>query len=68
VPPSVQTAIACTPIVAGWLAVCVCQYRSDRRRRIGAEQWARLTAALSELDADLDRTWAAEQERIRRHW
>jgi hypothetical protein len=54
--------------VAGWLAVCVCQYLSDRRRRIDAEQWARVTAALSELDADLDRTWAAEQERIRRHW
>jgi hypothetical protein len=68
VPPSVQTVIACTPIVAGWLAVCVCRYLADRRRRVEAEQWARLTAALSELDANLDRSWAAEQERIRRHW
>jgi hypothetical protein len=64
----VETAIACTPIAVGWLAVRVCQYLSDRRRRAETEQWARLTAALSELDADLDRAWAAEAERIRRYW
>jgi hypothetical protein len=62
----VQTVIACIPIVVGWLAVRACHYRLDRRRRVEAERWARLAAALSELDADLDRTWAAEQERIRR--
>lgn len=66
-PPSVQTVIACTPIVVGWLAVCVCQYLSDRRRRRDAARWAQLAAALSELDADLDRSWAVEQERMRRH-
>jgi len=31
-----------------------------------AAQWARLSAGLTGLDANLDRTWAAEQERIRR--
>jgi hypothetical protein len=67
VPPSVQTAIACAPIVVGWVAVCVCRYWSDLRRRAEAEQWARLAAALSELDADLDHAWAAEQDRIRRY-
>jgi hypothetical protein len=66
VSPSVLTLIACTPIVAGWVAVCVCQYQYDRRRRLSAAQWARLAPRLAELDAELDRSWADEQERIRR--
>ena len=65
--PSVPTVVACTLIVAGWLAACVCQYRYDRRRRLNAAGWARLAASLTELDAELDRTWTAEQERIRRY-
>lgn len=66
-PTSVLTAIACTPIVAGWLAVGVCQFLSVRRRRLHGRQWALLAAGLSELDAELDRTWTEEQERIRRY-
>jgi hypothetical protein len=66
VSPSVLTLIACAPIVAGWVAVCVCQYLYDRRRRLNAAQWARLAPSLAELDAELDRGWAAERERIRR--
>jgi hypothetical protein len=67
VPSSVLTMIACTPILAGWLGVCVCQYRSARRRRLDEAQWAGLASGLAELDAELDRAWAEEQERIRRY-
>jgi hypothetical protein len=64
---SVLTVIACSPILAGWAAVCVFQYLSLRRRRRQRAQWARLAATLTGLDAELDQIWAAEQERIRRH-
>ncbi len=68
------TAIACAPILAGWLAVHAHRYLSGRReclsgrreRRENAE-WAQLATGLAELDADLDRTWTAEQERMRRY-
>jgi hypothetical protein len=66
VPSTVLTAIACTPIVAGWLGVCVSRYLPGRRR-VHARQWTRIAAGLSELDAELDRAWAEEQERIRRY-
>lgn len=66
-PPSVLTVIACTPILAGWIAVSVVEYRSGHRRRRQAAEWSRFTAGQSELDAELDRAWAAEAERIRRY-
>jgi hypothetical protein len=61
------TLIACTPILAGWLGVWAARYLTGRRRRVRAARWARLAVFLSDLDADLDRAWAAEQERIRRY-
>ncbi len=66
-PSSVLTVIACTPVLAGWLGVYAGRYLTSRRRRVHAQQWAQMSAFLSDLDADLDLAWAAEQERIRRH-
>jgi hypothetical protein len=64
------TLIACSPILIGWLAVYACRgWSGGRSRRQQARcqaQWARIAAALSDLDAELDRTWAAEKERIER--
>jgi hypothetical protein len=54
-------------IVAAWLAVGGTSYRSRRRALRQQAEWERLRASLSWLDAELDRTWAEEQERIRRH-
>jgi hypothetical protein len=63
--------IVCAPILIGWLAVCgpwyLASYLVKRRRRRAEAAWTRLEAGLSELDADLDRAWIAERERIRRH-
>jgi hypothetical protein len=63
--------IVCAPVVAAWLALCgplyLSRYLSRRRWRRERAEWARLTAGESELDADLDRAWAAECERIRRY-
>ena len=64
---SVLTVIACTPIAAGWLGAYAGRHLTSRRRRVHAEQWAQLSVFLSDLDADLDVTWSAEQERIRRY-
>jgi hypothetical protein len=65
---SVLTVVACTPILAGWLAVRVFHCLAVRRRRRQDAEWTALAAALSDLDTELDRTWAAERERIRRYW
>jgi hypothetical protein len=64
---SVLTVVACAPIAAGWLAVFVFRYVAVRREGRQDAKWTQLVAALSDLDADLDRIWAAEQERIRRY-
>jgi hypothetical protein len=53
--------IVCTPILAVWLAVSGACHLSRRRARYQRDEWERLRPALSELDADLDRTWAAGQ-------
>lgn len=66
-PSSVLTVIACAPILTGWLGVYAGRYLNRRRGRVHAEQWAQLSVFLSDLDADLDLTWEAEQERIRRY-
>jgi hypothetical protein len=63
----VLTAIACAPILLGWLAIYAYRYLAGRRGRRENAQWVQLTAALAELDAELDRTWAVEEERIRRY-
>jgi hypothetical protein len=65
---SVVTVVACAPILVGWLAVCAFRYLAGRRQRRQETEWTRLVAALSDLDAELDRTWAAEREWIRRYW
>jgi hypothetical protein len=63
--------IVCAPVIIGWLAVCgpwyVARCLARRRRRRAEAAWTRMEAGLSVLDADLDRTWIAERERIRRH-
>jgi hypothetical protein len=63
--------IVCAPILIGWLAVCGPWWRArdlaTRRPPRAEAAWTRLEAGLSELDADLDRAWIAERERIRRH-
>lgn len=62
--------IVCAPVLIAWLAVCGPWYLSrrlaSRRRRQEQAAWTRVEAGLSELDADLDRAWIAEHERIRR--
>ena len=68
---SLVNVLVCAPVLAGWLALCGPGYlaRFLLWRRQGREraEWARLTAAESALDADLDRAWTAEHERIRRY-
>ncbi len=59
--------IACAPILTAWLAVCGTWYQSRRQARREQVEWEQLSPALSQLDADLDRTWVAEEERIRRY-
>jgi hypothetical protein len=65
------TVIVCAPVLVAWLAVCGPWYRSRHRarRRLLRDQaeWARLAAGHPGLDADLDRTLTAEDERTRRH-
>ena len=65
------TVIVCAPVLIAWLVVCGPGYLSrrlaSRRRRREQAAWTRIEAGLSELDADLDRAWIAEYERIRRH-
>jgi hypothetical protein len=64
---SVLTLIACTPILVAWLAVFGYRSRATRRRRREQAEWTWLAAGLSELDAELDRAWTDEQDRIRRY-
>lgn len=64
---TVLTVIACSPIVIAWLAVCVYHCLAVRRRRRQHAEWARLAVSLADLDADLDRAWTAEKERIWRY-
>ena len=62
--------IVCAPILVARTALCgawyLPRYLAGRRHRRERADWARLRAGLPELDADLDRTWTAERERIRR--
>lgn len=67
---SAPALIACALFAGAWIAVTVGHYRSRARRKRERAQWARLAQSvpgLPELDADLDRAWGEEQERIRRY-
>jgi hypothetical protein len=67
---SVLILIACTPVLAGWVAVTVVHRRAQARSGRERAEWVRLAEGVSdltELDADLDRAWGNEQERIRRY-
>jgi hypothetical protein len=62
--------IVCIPILIGWLAFCgpwyLARHRDRRRRRRELFAWMRVVPGMSELDADLDRTWTEERERTER--
>ena len=67
---SAPALIAWVLFVGAWTAVTVGHYRVTARRKRERAQWARLAQSvpgLTELDADLDRAWGDEQERIRRY-
>jgi hypothetical protein len=46
-----------------WLAA----RRRERQHGQRHDEWARLSPALRGIDAELDRLWAAESVRLRRH-
>jgi hypothetical protein len=64
------TWIACAPVFIAWLAVCgpwyLSRYLANRRRRRQQAAWSRLEPELSDLDAELDRAWSTERDRIKR--
>jgi hypothetical protein len=53
-------------IAASAAVGCHCWLAARRRDRYHHE-WARLSPALRGIDAELDRLWAAESVRFRRH-
>jgi hypothetical protein len=58
--------IVCAPILIGWLALCgpwyLARHLARRRRRRELMAWLRVSPGLSEIDADLERTWTEERE------
>jgi hypothetical protein len=58
--------IVCAPILIGWLALCgpwyLTRHLTRRRRRRELMAWLRVSPGLSEIDADLERTWTEERE------
>jgi hypothetical protein len=65
--PIMLEVIVGAPILIGWLALCgpwyLSRHLARRRRRRELAAWMRVSPGLSELDADLDRTWADDHER-----
>ncbi len=59
--------IVSAPILGAWVALRGSRYLSRLRVRREQAEWERVRAALSALDADLDRAWAKEPERVRRY-
>jgi hypothetical protein len=59
--------IVCVPILIGWLLLCgpwyLSRHLARRRRRRELVAWMRMSPGISELDADLDRTWTEDHER-----
>jgi hypothetical protein len=59
--------IVCAPILIGWLLLCgpwyLSRHLARRRRRRELTAWMRVSPGLSDLDADLDRTWSEDPER-----
>jgi hypothetical protein len=59
--------LICAPILIAWLLLCgrwyLSRHLARRRRRRELVAWMRMSPGISELDADLDRTWTANQER-----
>jgi hypothetical protein len=62
--------IVCAPILIGWLAFCgpwyLARHLARRRRQQELRDWVRIAPGLSEMDADLDRSWTEEHERTKR--
>jgi hypothetical protein len=54
----------CAAFGAGWAAVGWYCWRCARRRARQHAEWAGAAAGLRDLDAELDRVWAAELRRI----
>jgi hypothetical protein len=68
--PIMLNVIVCAPVLIGWLALCgpwyLSRHLARRRRRRELAAWVRLSPGLSELDADLDRTWSEGDKRTER--
>ncbi len=63
---SMLNVILFAAVVACWSALGWYSFLSERRRSRQQAEWTRAAAAMSGLDAELDRVWAAENERIKR--
>ena len=59
--------IVSAPILGAWLALRGTRYLARLRVRREQAEWERVRDGLSALDADLDRAWAKERERVRRY-
>jgi hypothetical protein len=59
--------IVSAPILLAWLLLCgpwyLSRHLARRRRRQELTAWMRVSPGLSDLDADLDRTWSQDHER-----
>jgi hypothetical protein len=64
---TVLAVVLCAALVAAASAVARCCLRGARRRERQRAEWEQVAPGLLELDDELDRMWAAEQEWLRRH-
>lgn len=61
---SLLSAVLIVAVVAGWIAVGGYWYRAVRRRRRRDAEWDTIVANLRDLEADLERVWLSELDRI----
>jgi hypothetical protein len=57
----------CAALTAAASAVACYCLRGARRRGRQRAEWEQVASGLLDLDDDLDRMWAVEQEWLRRH-
>lgn len=61
---SLLSAVLIVAVVAGWIAVGGYLYRAMRRRRRRDAEWDAIVVHLRDLEADLERVWLNELDRI----